>query len=182
MAENALRSGRSSRDSATLIIVIGGLIIVALVGVIIALALNLTRGASEKTDETAARPTLVTEDNVEEIIEEAMSEEVTPPGYYTVSMNMEWRFPDGASPSTNAYVENVSENTEDVYIDVTLSDTGELIYSSPVIPIGQTLRNFALDKDLDAGSYDCVCTYHQIDENQNTLSTVSMAVTVTVES
>jgi hypothetical protein len=171
----------ATRGAGTVIVVIGCLVIVALVGVIIALVMNMNRRPQE-TEEPEQRAVLVTEDNVEEAVEEMMREpEVYIPQYYSVSMNMTWNFPDGDSPSSNAYVENVASNETPVYFDVIRNDTGETIYQSPVIPLGGTLRNFLLDKDLDAGTYDCVCVYHLIDENQRTLTTLNMAMTVIVE-
>lgn len=171
----------ATRGAGTVIVVIGCLVIVALVGVIIALVMNMNRGPQETQEEPEQRAVLVTEDNVQETVEEMMQEpEVEIPQYYSVSMNMTWNFPDGASPSTNAYVENASENETPVYFDVIRNDTQETIYQSPVIPLGGTLRNFMLDTDLDAGTYDCVCVYHLIDDNQRTLTTLNMAVTVVV--
>ena len=83
--------------------------------------------------------------------------------------------------SYDAVVENVEKNTNDVYFDVELSDTEETIYESPVIPRGSHLEALTLDKELEAGTYDCVLTYHLIDEDQNTVSTLRMGLTVMVE-
>lgn len=173
----------ATRGAGTVMMVIGCLVIVALVGVIIALVMNMNRGPQETpVEEPEQRAVLVTEENVEEMVEEMMEEpEVDIPQYYSVSMNMTWNFPDGASPSTNAYVENMAENETPVYFDVIRNDTQETIYQSPVIPLGGTLRNFMLDTDLDAGTYDCTCVYHLIDDNQRTLTTLNMAMTVVVE-
>ena len=38
-----------------------------------------------------------------------------------------------------------------------------------------------LDKKLKAGTYDCVMTYHLLDENEETISTVRVNVTIIVE-
>ena len=103
------------------------------------------------------------------------------PTYYEAKMNSTWYFEDGASPSTNAYVENVETNTNDVYFDVILSDTQEVIYESPVLPRGSYLQEIALDTNLSAGTYDCVIIYHLIDENQKSLSTVRFKLVIVVE-
>jgi len=179
-----MAEGNAKQGGAHVIVIIGCLVIVALVGVIVALVMNMNRQPQivVQEPEPEQRATLVTEDNVQEMVEEMMQEpEVAIPQYYSVSMNMTWNFPDGASESTNAYVENAEENDTPVYFDVIRSDTEETIYQSPVIPLGGVLRNFKLDTDLDAGTYDCVCVYHLIDENQRTLTTLNMAMTVIVE-
>jgi hypothetical protein len=97
-------------------------------------------------------------------------------------MNNEWHFPDGKSASTDAYVENITENRDDVYFDLFLAGNEDhAIYESPVIPRGGVLESFALDTPLEAGSYDCIMIYHMVDENQNTLSTLRVTVTVIIE-
>jgi hypothetical protein len=187
MAENTVQSGESGRkNNNRLIVVIGCLVIVALVGVIVALVMNLNRPAPEpvvirEEEPSERRAVVVQEENVQEVLEQLEEQDITPQGYYTASMNTTWRFPDGASPSSNAYVGNMAGNTNDVYFDVAVRETGEVIYASPILPVGTELNNFQLDKDLDAGTYRCVCTYHLVDENQKTLSTVNMGVTVIVE-
>ena len=96
-------------------------------------------------------------------------------------MTLDWVCPDGASASSNALVRNEANNTNDVYFDLLLRDSQETIYESPVIPLGSYLDNIKLDKDLDAGTYRCVIVYHLLDENQNTVSTLNMGLTITVE-
>jgi hypothetical protein len=95
-------------------------------------------------------------------------------------MNTTWYFKDGASASDNAYVENSVSNTNNVYFDITLADTGENIYSSPVLSIGSSLEKITLDKALEDGTYDCVVTYTLVDEEQTPLSTVSVSLTIAV--
>ena len=76
-----------------------------------------------------------------------------------------------------AYVEG-----NDVYFDVVLAEDEEhVIYSSPVIPRGGRLEEIALDEVLEAGTYDCVMIYHLIDEEQNTISTLRVAVKVIIQ-
>lgn len=157
-----------------------------LVGVIVAQRAMLARmprpTVAEVAEETAKRPVVVNEDNVEEAIRALDEAQQVPVGSYEAVMNSVWRFPDGDSPSENAYVENVPENTNDVYFDVQLTDTGETIYESPVIPRGRHLNQIVLDKRLEQGTYDCVLIYHLVDEEQRTLSTLRMAITIIVGS
>lgn len=132
--------------------------------------------------EEEMREVLVTEDNVQEVAERLEQQEYVPQGYYTVTQNYEWHFPKGSEASTDAHVENVAENTNDVYFDLFLEDDLENpIYKSPVIPLGAVLEGFKLDTELDAGTYDCIMVYNLVDENQKSISTVSMTVKVIVE-
>lgn len=130
------------------------------------------------------RDVVVTEDNVDDLIKQ-MEEEAkayTPPGYYEVEMNFEWHFATGDAVSEDAYVGNPATNTNAVYFDLFLAEDEENpIYQSPVIPLGGSLKDIALDVPLEAGTHDCVLVYHLVDDDQNTLSTLRVSVTVIIE-
>jgi hypothetical protein len=133
-------------------------------------------------DPRAKRSVLVTEDNVEELVGQMSEEEFVRPGYYEASMTNEWHFSSNNAVSDDAYVANVANNTNDVYFDVVLrNDESQVLYESPVIPRGGVLDQIALDTSLEAGSYDCVLIYHLIDENQNTISTLRVGITIYIE-
>lgn len=172
--ENKQNNGKKGGNKSVVIVgIIAFVIIAVLVGVIVFL-LN--------PQEKEKRNVVVNKENVETVIEKMEEEAVTDlPTYYEAKMNSTWYFEDGASPSTNAYVENVETNTNDVYFDVILSDTQEVIYESPVLPRGSYLQEIALDTNLSAGTYDCVIIYHLIDENQKSLSTVRFKLVIVVE-
>jgi hypothetical protein len=182
--------GNKGSGNKTLIIVIVILVIIAILGGVIIYLLvsrkNEEQAAQEPsatvTSEEGQRDVLVTEENVRQVVEQLEQEEYVPQGYYTVTQNYEWHFPKGNEASTDAHVENLPENTNDVYFDLFLADDQENpIYQSPVIPLGAVLEGFKLDKALDAGTYDCILVYHLVDENQKTISTVSMTVKVIIE-
>jgi hypothetical protein len=177
-------SGSSSGKNYILIAVTALIVIAILVGVIVYLLIGRKEEpvAATGAPEEDKREVLVTEDNVKEVAEQLEQQEYVPQGYYTVTQNYEWHFPKGDQPSTDAHVENLPENTNDVYFDLFLADNDETpIYQSPVIPLGAVLEDFKLDTKLDPGTYDCVMVYHLVDEKQNTISTVSMTVKVIVE-
>ncbi len=126
------------------------------------------------------REVVVNEDNVDKVVAQMDEMKVTPPGSYVVSMNYTWHFANGTATSTDAYVENATENTNSVYFDVTLADTEETIYESPIISVGSHLDKVALDKDLEAGTYDCVATYNLLDKDDESISTVRVKLTIVV--
>ena len=167
--EETQKGGKAKKRTIILLVVV----IAALVGVILFLVF---RNSGEEK-----RNVVVTPDNVDEVIADMDEAEYTEPGYYETSMTTTWHFADGESVSEDAYVANVANNTNDVYFDVVLSENEDtVIYKSPVIPIGSSLEQIALDEPLEDGSYDCVVIYHLVDDEQNTISTLRVTVTVIV--
>lgn len=155
---------------------ITGLIVVFLViAVLVGIIVYLAMGRSQQPEtQIKGKAVLLTEDNVQEYDNPEPVED----GYYMVTMNTSWDFDDGKAESYNAYVANAVENTRTVFFDVFLSDTGENVYSSPYMPVGSELRNFALDKTLEAGDYQAVVTYHLVDDEYNEIDDVSASVTI----
>ncbi len=161
----------------TLSIVILVVIILVMAGIIAYLLMS-----REPEKEEERRNVVLTPDNVEEVIQQMEEEEYVAPGYYTVTMNFDWHFATGDAVSSNAYVENALGNTNPVYLDVFLAEDEEnAIYKSPVIPVGSSLQEIKLDTPLSAGTYDCVAVYHLVDDDQNTISTLRVTVTVIIE-
>ena len=133
----------------------------------------------KEEDKPVKRNVVVNEKNVDEVISQ-LAEERTPPGSYQVTMNTTWNFPSGDEPSENAYVKNAEANTNSVYFDVTRSDTEETIYESPIIPVGSWLEDITLDTNLPDGVYNCVITYHLLDDEDKSISTVKLTFTIVV--
>lgn len=161
----------------TALLMIGAIAVVAvLVGVICYLALR-----KEPEQEQRNYNRVVTPDNVEEIISQIDAEEHTPVGAYEVIMNTEWVFPDGSSPSDNAYVENSVNNLNTVFFTIALETDKETdIYDSPFIEPGSYMEDIQLDVDLPAGKYNAVLTYHLVDGQEKEISHVSVNVTLTI--
>jgi len=191
MADNQASGAEKKQDKRFFaVLLLGMMVIVALLGVIVVLLLG--RGNSPTTEvvkevvvregsEPERRAVVVNEDNAEQVAEDLLNMEATPLGYYEVSMNFSWTFPDGASASDNAYVENVLSNTSDVYFDVVLEeDESVVLYASPILPPGSHINEVTLAQDLDAGTYPCVIIYHLVDSQQRTTSTLRMNMEIVV--
>ncbi|WP_026525954.1 hypothetical protein [Butyrivibrio sp. MB2005] len=169
-----------------IVIILLGVIVVLLIAVIVAFALILTKKDSsesqQKRDTVENRNVVVTNDNVDDKIDEMLEKEYIEPGYYNARMSTNWHFSDGSAVSDDAFVENVEENTNDVYFDVFLEeDESTPIIQSPVIPRGEEYRGITLDTPLDKGEYKCVMVYHLVDENQETVSTLRVGFNIIVE-
>ena len=158
-----------------LIIIILTLLIVIAVGVII----FLVTGKDDtliKEDPSGGRGTVITQDNVDEYLDQ--NTETVQDGYYTTSMSINWHF--NGKVSKDAYVANITKNTRTVYFDLFLADTNEMIYSSPYIPVGAELKGVTLDKELASGTYETILVYHLVDDDKQELSTLSVALTIYV--
>lgn len=169
------------------VLIVGVFFIAALLGVIVFLLLG--RGDNTQTPQplretvTEERAIVVNEDNAEEVAEAIINEPVIPIGYYEVNMNFSWTFPDGQSPSDNAYVENKATNNSAVYFDVVLGeDESVVLFESPILPLGTHINEVTLKRDLDAGTYPCVIIYHMVDDQQRTTSTLRMNLEIIINS
>ncbi|WP_044976715.1 hypothetical protein [Ruminococcus sp. HUN007] len=100
---------------------------------------------------------------------------------FDVKMNRDWTFSEGSLPSADAYVENPVSNVNDVYFDIILNGTEQVIYTSPVIPVGGHLENIALEKDLAAGKYSTVLKYHMLGKDgKKVIGELQMALNISV--
>lgn len=173
-------SGQASKAQKKYILLVLAGVAVVIVLLLIVIVLLLNRGRGKK--EEPKRNVVVTQDNAEAVIAEMTEEEYVAPGYYSTAMTTTWHFETGEAVSEDAYVANRIENTNDVYFDVFLADDEtEPILRSPVIPRGGEMDNISLDTPLEAGTYDCVTVYHLVDEEQNTVSTLRIGLTIVVE-
>ena len=171
--------GEKKDSNKTMMIAMGAVI----VAMAVAIGILATRKTAEEEEHQPMRNVVVTPENLDEVIDQINERTLTPPGYYTVNMATEWHFPEGDAVSYDARVDNLAENTNNVYFDVFLaSDESTPIYQSPVIPIGGYLEQISLDVPLEMGTYDCVIVYHLVDDAQTTLSTLRVTLTIIVES
>ena len=180
---NQRESTRKKRRNVIIVIVAAFVILV--VALVACIVLLLTKQKEEPMQESQSVPRstvldrgFVDEDNAGDIIDE-MSEKVSK-GMFECKMTTAWTFDDGKSTSPNAYVANVENNLYTLYFDVYEESTNELLYSSPMLPVGTELKNFKLDKELAAGEYNAVVMYTMVDENLEEVSSVGFKVTISV--
>ncbi len=167
---------KSSKLTTNQKIMIGGFagtaVAVAVAAAVIVSALN-----KETPPETSGGSLVVNEANLAEIDKEL--DAIVDDGMFMTDMNVDWTFPDGGSVSTDAYVGNMANNNYPFYFELVDSGSGEIVYTSDVVPPGYSLKEIKLDKDLDAGVYPMVCNYSLVnDESGEVVSSVGVAVTV----
>ena len=160
--------------STKVLVIIFGIIIVVLAGVVV----WLLSGKESKVYNT-----VVTPDNIEEIVAQLGEDDFTPMGSYEVIMNTDWTFEDGYSPSFDAYVKNAETNQSTVYFTIALANDPDTdIYESPLIPVGSYMEDISLEGAIkDAGVYNAILTYHLVDEDNEEISTVSVNITITIK-
>jgi len=128
------------------------------------------------------RGILVTPDNVNQIRERPPTGDT----YLNTHMTNQWDFPAWNAPSDNALVANPVTNTRIIYIEVRLElpngDFGEMIYDSPYIPLGARLTDFPLHKSLPKGVHPAIVTYYLVDDDFKIITTMDVAVTITIHS
>ena len=179
-----------SKDNKKLLIVIIIILAVLLVAGAIVLAFALGKKSSENSvsqnngkegREVVSSVSQIADEYSATSVVDQMREEVKE-GMFECNMNFEWTFDDGESASKNAYVLNGTNNTHPIYFDLYMQDTNELLYSSPVLPVGADLTNIKLDKVLPAGTYQTVCMYSLLrdEDSQEVISSAGFVVEVKV--
>lgn len=176
-------SSQEKKDSKAVVIGVMVALAVVLVVVCVAFAMYIRKTNSSNInateEETKKREYVVTKDNVEEIREEL--QETLSDAYYTVTMTTEWTCSAATNESKDAYIANSTDNNRTVYFNLLLPNTGEVIYSSPFIPVGEELKGLTLDKGLPVGKNTVWVEYHLVDENEQELTTVTVTATITVK-
>ena len=131
------------------------------------------------TPQTALDRGFVDESNMDDIMSE-LSDKVED-GMFECMMSTAWTFEDAASSSPNSYVANVESNRHALCFDVYEEETDELLYSSPILPVGSEIRDIKLDKEIPAGDYNAVVMYTLLNEAYEEVSTVGFRITISIK-
>ncbi len=101
-------------------------------------------------------------------------------GMLNISIASVIEFEDGQSEGV-AYIENVPGNRYVMQVDIALDDTGEQVYQSGGLKPGNYIEKIKLSKDLDAGSYSAIATFHALDpETLDEVGSAAAIVTLNV--
>lgn len=179
------RKNNTEKKNKNIIIIIIAALVIVIAALVVCVVLLLTKQKEEQapdsgnvTNTSVLDRGFVDDDNADNIIDE-ITEKVSE-GMFECKMTTAWTFDDGKSTAPNAYVANVENNLYTLYFDVYEETTNELLYSSPMLPVGTEITNFKLDKELPAGEYNAVVMYTMVDENLEEVSNVGFKVTITV--
>lgn len=103
-------------------------------------------------------------------------------GLMNVSMACNPAFETGSSAGW-LKIWNAPQNRYPQVVKIVRSDTGELIYTSGVVPVGSRIDTDTLDAELPAGSYDCVAYFYPIDpDTGKEIGCIGAKIVVTVKS
>lgn len=111
---------------------------------------------------------------------EAAEEAKIPATSINISMLKTIRFSDGQSKGTIA-LENTTMNQYPYKVTISDQGSGDLLYESGLIPVGATLEEITLLKDLDAGEYAGVAMFTTYDENNEAVGRVGVTVNIIVD-
>jgi hypothetical protein len=123
---------------------------------------------------------VIDENNLAEITAEI--EEKVAKGMFETHMTTTWVFPDGESPASDAVMGNSPNNNYPFWFELILPGTGEVIYTSSLLPLGSQIEEILLEKDLDAGTYSANLQIHMIEEDGSEVeSNMGFNITLIVE-
>ena len=102
-------------------------------------------------------------------------------GMINISMNTSPSFPDGLSEG-NLLIVNSERNNYPQVVTIERKDTGEEIYRSGAIPVGSKIEQAKLSVPLDAGKYECVAYFNNVDpKTGSVLGTAGAEIVVTIQ-
>lgn len=171
---------KKGNSKTQIILIVGFAIIILLICVIgYFIYSSLNRNEPDNTEGTGGNGNLVIDESnlaeVDELITQAAEE-----GTFELNMNTIWNFPDGKSPSSDAYVANGNANSKPVSFEIFI-DEDECVYSSTIIPVGNRIKEIKLDKELPAGEYSATCMYHLWNEDGTENSSFGVGVILIIK-
>ena len=163
-------------------------IILLFVLVVIAIALTLFKSCSADKVPNTTQNGIVYDDNAieggwdeadTEKIVESLNEKVDE-GMINISMNTSPIFANGTSTG-NLMIVNETVNRYPQVVEITHSDTQEVIYKSGAIPVGKKIEEAKLNVDLPAGTYECTAMFYNVNPDTGEyLGCAGAVITVTV--
>ena len=115
-----------------------------------------------------------------EEIEAALNNKVSE-GMINISMNTAPYFENGTVEG-NLMLVNESINNYPQKVQIVRNDTGEQIYESDAIAVGNKIERAKLDVVLPAGTYECTAYFHNLDpESGAIIGTAGAIITITIK-
>lgn len=187
--QNTKRSDDGKGRSLAVIGIIAAVIIIILLVVCIILLITRSGSSPEASDtsQSGSQPGnvssvldrgFVDNTNTSDIVSD-MAEQVKE-GMFHCSMTFDWTFENSDSVSPNAYVANAEDNRYTFYFDVYENATNELLFSSPLIPVGSEFKEVKLGKTLEPGDHKAVVMYTLVDENYEEVSSAGFTITISI--
>ncbi len=176
--DSSSKTKKNGLNTTQVIMIVGIVLILGALGAVVYLIVQ-----NQKVEPLAvAEPKksyVINKDNLEQIQKER-AEKVNQ-GMFRMKMNTTWNFASGDVASSDATVQNSESNQFPFFFEITLPDTGEIIYTSTVIPVGSAIKEVILDKQLAAGTYETVCKYNMLDDKNEIVDNVSVNVSIIVK-
>jgi hypothetical protein len=173
-SEKSEKPGKDEKNQKRKKIIIAIIIVLLLIAIIILLILLL-----KKPEEEGRGSVRVVNEETAGTVMDDMRDEVAK-GMFECEMSMNWTVTGGTQ--TDAYVGNSGANTYPIYFDVILDETNEVLYSSPVLPVGSNVAEFSLDKPLAVGKHKATVMYTLVEdvESQKEISQAGFVVNIEV--
>lgn len=175
MKNEEVRSERKKRSGVILLI----LLLLILVGVGVFIAWKISRPVyNDRLEPNAvvgSMPGKSAEQIAADLTQQVKETEVA------FSINVVPVFETGTAKG-NILFENPQSNKKLTRVELTLDETGEMLYKSGLLEPGSYVPSAKLLKDLEPGSYTCTATIFAYKlEDESYIGKVAAAVTVTVE-
>ena len=100
-------------------------------------------------------------------------------GMIAVKMTGVWTFKNG-NAAGDGYVANSQHNGAPLKITVQLKETEETVLVVDSIPVGSCVENFALQKELEKGTYPAIVTHSTLDGDGNVTNSVRTEIQINV--
>lgn len=167
---------------------------IILVLIIVIILLLLTRCCGDKTNDGNRRNIvpIFSNDAVETGPKETMTDEqlqemldkIVKDGYINICMNTEVIFSNGKSMG-NMGIENSEINIHPQVVQIYQTDENgeatDLIYTSPMIPVGGRIEKDRLNVNLPKGKYSCIAYFHSVTEDGEILGTAGAMISVIIK-
>jgi len=176
---------KPKKNKAIGIVIASLLVILIAIGIVLIFILLREKEPERTTGNNeiiGGRGIVATEENLESLIEELARP--IDDASFVVNMSMTLNFDTWDQSSRSTYIKNDGANLRTVYFDIFLDDEngdiGEMIYSSPYIPVGRELRDFGLSKELPAGEYATTIIFNLVDDDYEKITELVLGIRLNI--